>query len=99
MAGTLEARVAFDDLAAIGPGTGRRGRGRIMDLIAVVAIAARRIGQIIGAAAFVHERAFGEMRRGFDRNLSSEEHTSELPSLMRIPSAVFCLKNNKTKKC
>src|SRR3546814_10419706 len=25
----------------------------------------------------------------------SEEHTSELPSLMRIPSAVFCLKKNK----
>src|SRR3546814_10166053 len=26
----------------------------------------------------------------------SEEHTSELQSLMRISSAVFCLKNNKT---
>src|SRR3546814_8955273 len=25
----------------------------------------------------------------------SEEHTSELPSLMRISSAVFCLKTNK----
>src|SRR3546814_9109840 len=31
--------------------------------------------------------------RDLDR---SEEHTSELPSLMRISSAVFCLKNNKT---
>src|SRR3546814_4971144 len=27
--------------------------------------------------------------------LSSEEHTSELQSLMRISSAVFCLKNKK----
>src|SRR3546814_7642873 len=27
----------------------------------------------------------------------SEEHTSELQSLMRISSAVFCLKNKKTK--
>src|SRR3546814_6197214 len=27
----------------------------------------------------------------------SEEHTSELQSLMRISSAVFCLINNKTK--
>src|SRR3546814_3339519 len=27
----------------------------------------------------------------------SEEHTSELPSLMRISYAVFCLKKNKTK--
>src|SRR3546814_9429491 len=28
----------------------------------------------------------------------SEEHTSELQSLMRISYAVFCLKNKKTKK-
>src|SRR3546814_9395837 len=28
------------------------------------------------------------------RQRSSEEHTSELQSLMRISSAVFCLKNN-----
>src|SRR3546814_9598262 len=28
----------------------------------------------------------------------SEEHTSELQSLMRISYAVFCLKNNKTNK-
>src|SRR3546814_7456772 len=28
----------------------------------------------------------------------SEEHTSELPSLMRIPNAVFCLKKKKTNK-
>src|SRR3546814_6745079 len=27
----------------------------------------------------------------------SEEHTSELQSLMRLPYAVFCLKKNKTK--
>src|SRR3546814_3293464 len=27
----------------------------------------------------------------------SEEHTSELPSLMRISYAVFCLKKKKTK--
>src|SRR3546814_5209436 len=29
--------------------------------------------------------------------LRSEEHTSELQSLMRISYAVFCLKKNKTK--
>src|SRR3546814_9288444 len=33
--------------------------------------------------------------RKFDR---SEEHTSELQSLMRISYAVFCLKNNTTTK-
>src|SRR3546814_2747716 len=35
-------------------------------------------------------------RRGSPRfSARSEEHTSELQSLMRIPSAVFCLKKNK----
>src|SRR3546814_4513465 len=31
-------------------------------------------------------------------NRRSEEHTSELQSLMRISYAVFCLKKKKTKK-
>src|SRR3546814_2986068 len=30
------------------------------------------------------------------RSARSEEHTSELPSLMRNPSAVFCLKKKNT---
>src|SRR3546814_17357389 len=30
------------------------------------------------------------------RHIRSEEHTSELQSLMRISYAVFCLKKNKT---
>src|SRR3546814_5544174 len=34
---------------------------------------------------------------GMDNN-RSEEHTSELQSLMRISYAVFCLKKKKTKK-
>src|SRR3546814_2639299 len=34
-----------------------------------------------------------------DKNsMRSEEHTSELQSLMRIPSAVVCLKKKKTKR-
>src|SRR3546814_7238453 len=33
-----------------------------------------------------------------DAGLRSEEHTSELQSLMRISYAVFCLKKTKTKK-
>src|SRR3546814_4613093 len=36
-----------------------------------------------------------QLRREVHR---SEEHTSELQSLMRISYAVFCLKNNTTKK-
>src|SRR3546814_2433181 len=33
-----------------------------------------------------------------DRHRRSEEHTSELQSLMRISYAVFCLKKKKTHK-
>src|SRR3546814_5545698 len=35
-------------------------------------------------------------QRVLPRTGSSEEHTSELQSLMRISSAVFCLKNKNT---
>src|SRR3546814_1943085 len=38
------------------------------------------------------QRPFRRRRRGRDR---SEEHTSELQSLMRISYAVFCLKKKK----
>src|SRR3546814_3391166 len=43
-------------------------------------------------------RASGSHSRrgaGDDRHLRSEEHTSELQSLMRISYAVFCLKKKK----
>src|SRR3546814_9404829 len=42
----------------------------------------------------------GAARAGSDGGLRSEEHTSELQSLMRISYAVFCLKkkNNETEK-
>src|SRR3546814_8047518 len=36
-------------------------------------------------------------RKGFLLTFRSEEHTSELQSLMRITNAVFCLKKNKKK--
>src|SRR3546814_10025100 len=35
---------------------------------------------------------------GDDTGVRSEEHTSELQSLMRISYAVFCLKKKKNKK-
>src|SRR3546814_2653694 len=37
-------------------------------------------------------------RRGLRRSRRSEEHTSELQSLMRISYAVFCLKKKKNKQ-
>src|SRR3546814_6290144 len=47
------------------------------------------------------EREAGEDRelvRGVDADDRSEEHTSELQSLMRISYAVFCLKKTKDNK-
>src|SRR3546814_1718694 len=43
----------------------------------------------------VEERLVGEISKDLTR---SEEHTSELQSLMRISSAVFCLKNKNNMK-
>src|SRR3546814_5722297 len=40
----------------------------------------------------------GRRRRGVSHSPRSEEHTSELQSLMRISYAVFCLKKKKTHK-
>src|SRR3546814_6177795 len=37
-------------------------------------------------------------RAAVERSASSEEHTSELQSLMRISYAVFCLKKTKNNK-
>src|SRR3546814_8427089 len=44
------------------------------------------------------EAAFVDWVRVGDRAIRSEEHTSELQSLMRISYAVFCLKKKKPNK-
>src|SRR3546814_19135560 len=49
---------------------------------------------VIQAIASGKQRAMGFMPNDIMR---SEEHTSELQSLMRISYAVFCLKKKKTK--
>src|SRR3546814_6877870 len=43
------------------------------------------------------DRSYGEMPTLEAPNVRSEEHTSELQSLMRISYAVFCLKKKKIK--
>src|SRR3546814_7685049 len=50
-----------------------------------------RASAVGGAAARLRHR------RADDRCARSEEHTSELQSLMRISYAVFCLKKKKTQ--
>src|SRR3546814_7108135 len=42
--------------------------------------------------------AVGQQIRALEDMLRSEEHTSELQSLMRISYAVFCLKKKNTKQ-
>src|SRR3546814_9210677 len=49
-------------------------------------------GAFYGHHAALHSKESSAESRGFSR---SEEHTSELQSLMRISYAVFCLKKKK----
>src|SRR3546814_6603138 len=48
--------------------------------------------------AALHQSAPIAMVRAMSKALRSEEHTSELQSLMRISYAVFCLKKKKHNK-
>src|SRR3546814_7568652 len=61
-------------------------------------VEARRLRHRLGAAG---RRRRAQLHRPARRQVRSEEHTSELQSLMRISYAVFCLKkknnNNQTK--
>src|SRR3546814_4181581 len=57
--------------------------------------------RVIAMASFEGiAEAFPEQAKGLRARIAghrSEEHTSELQSLMRISSAVFCLQKKKTK--
>src|SRR3546814_1041944 len=68
-----------------GPATGRDRRG--LEVVAV-----RRFRDVL-----IDEQPDAAGRRIFDGRVRSEEHTSELQSLMRISYAVFCL-TKKTQK-
>src|SRR3546814_2796493 len=52
------------------------------------------------ASTFKHPRVRADLQTAIDDNTfwRSEEHTSELQSLMRISYAVFCLKKKKNHK-
>src|SRR3546814_3244035 len=76
--------------AAVGPLIGarqRRGRVALMKPLA----RDRRVVEIVGQG--------GKQRRGFGPVVErSEEHTSEIQSLMRISYAVFCLKKKNNQR-
>src|SRR3546814_3375365 len=52
--------------------------------------------QTTGVVAFAKGQPFSKVQVGKQTIGRSEEHTSELQSLMRISYAVFCLKKKKT---
>src|SRR3546814_2967574 len=80
------------------------GRGRVMMnnrfwlvIAGVLGVAILAIGWFIGVSPKLDEmNAVNEQRASVEaQNKRSEEHTSELQSLMRISYAVFCLKKKK----
>src|SRR3546814_8627218 len=50
-----------------------------------------------GSALSLYTMGLNQSSSGTAKNAGSEEHTSELQSLMRISYAVFCLKKKKCK--
>src|SRR3546814_2262300 len=54
-----------------------------------------RVDRAVSAALLL---AYAGLKLGDRISLRSEEHTSELQSLMRISYAVFCLKKKKKQK-
>src|SRR3546814_3447011 len=82
----------------------------VAQLVGVVAIGRRGTGAGVAGHAEALHRSFDQVADGCDRKLHragvaagigdallrSEEHTSELQSLMRISYAVFCLKKKTT---
>src|SRR3546814_8032979 len=56
-----------------------------------------RIGQRLKGQHQDLRSVFLDILRQYLRSIRSEEHTSELQSLMRISYAVFCLKKKKHK--
>src|SRR3546814_7919636 len=84
--------VCSSDLGGVG-GCVRQGlsRGRFL----LPAVGLRHLADLWRAAARAR-RERGRLLAAADRaHLRSEEHTSELQSLMRISYAVFCLKKKK----
>src|SRR3546814_6432441 len=71
----------------------RRGGGNVHDPVAVPAV----YGHVQGRGRHQHVRSASPQEPFRPRPQRSEEHTSELQSLMRISYAVFCLKK-KTKQ-
>src|SRR3546814_8409357 len=84
---------AAEEVEVVDIGRGEIGAERGIDLARVDTQYLRLVAIDVGKDA----RASGVEQRKDLLHLRSEEHTSELQSLMRISYAVFCLKKKKTK--
>src|SRR3546814_7887663 len=72
----------------------QHGEARLFQLSRPPVIVLRRLG-MLSSVQFDYELSFDA---GEIEDVRSEEHTSELQSLMRISYAVFCLKKKNTQK-
>src|SRR3546814_1242383 len=74
-------------------------RGRLLRLALQLLGPAYRSARPSAKARTREDRDHPRLRAGLARRTArSEEHTSELQSLMRISYAVFCLKKKKTQQ-
>src|SRR3546814_1023542 len=97
--GVLELRVGHREASQAGLGLGASpGSPFIADLAARTGGSAwkRRNGRGVVMRFHLHQGVHGSRMVLVDGLGRSEEHTSELQSLMRISYAVFCLKKKKT---
>src|SRR3546814_1651673 len=63
--------------------------------VRVLGVGGRSLEPLVGVAGVVGGQVAEDVPAAFVR---SEEHTSELQSLLRISYAVFCLKKKRTKQ-
>src|SRR3546814_9780844 len=91
--GAEAARIAalFADAAHLRIGQVRRAVYRVDRAAALLADVVQPVARLAAAGA---GRVVQRRLVAVDVQFRSEEHTSELQSLMRISYAVFCLKNN-----
>src|SRR3546814_1977111 len=72
-------------------GTGRQGRLSVYDFSIVLGL--HMVLLLFGAIILVY---IARKKPGFKERFRSEEHTSELQSLMRISYDVYCLKKKNS---
>src|SRR3546814_6483597 len=76
---------------------GRHDRYEVAAILPAIGLAEHQAGDLGDGIPLVGRFERPGQQGGLGDRLRSEEHTSELQSLMRISYAVFCLKKKKTK--